>query len=499
MADGRALFRCDASPQMGGGHAVRCLALADALGDAGWRAAFAGSAQTPATVPALARSRHRWVELPDDAAKEPAILAAAFPQGCDLLVADHYERSKAFESACRPFARRILAVSDSPGRDHDCDLLLDPTPGRKAEDYPPDVPAGCGLLLGPSYALLRRQFAERRDAALAARRSDSNVARVMVSLGATDPAGLTAIVLQGIADSGLECAVDAVLGAAAPHLPAVRELLGALGTRARLHVDAADMAGLMANADLAIGAAGATSFERCALGLPSLVVVAADNQKEIAAALIESGAAVSLGTGEALRPERVAAALREIAGDIGRRAGMSRAAALLCDGRGAQRTAIVLAPERADDGGDVVLRPAALADGGIMLAWQRHPATRRYARDPGIPSEAGHWAWLERKLADPDCLFNIIVHDRAPAGILRLDRAAESRGFEVSILVAPEHHRLGLGRAALELAGRLVPEAELLAEVHPENAASHSLFLSAGFHRNGNAYHHAPRSPEMRQ
>ena len=246
----------------------------------------------------------------------------------------------------------------------------------------------------------------------------------------------------------------------------------------------------MSEADIAVGAAGSGSFERCCMGLPSLVLIAAENQRQIAAALEANGAAMSLGEGAALRAENVAAALRSVGKDAAARKKMSRQAAALCDGRGAARAAIALKPGLAADGKDVTLRPATADDCALMLEWQRHPTTRRYARNPSVPREAEHRAWLERKLADSATLLNIVLHGNEPAGVLRLDRIAPGAGpvYEISILVDPEKRGLGLGKAAVALAGRLVPEAQLFAEVHPDNAASRLLFLSAGFRGAGGSY-----------
>ena len=497
MAD--AVFRCDAGASMGGGHAVRCLALADALRDAGWTATFASTRETIDTVPAIARSGRDWIELPGAADGEPRLLAAKLPQGCDALIVDHYGRGGDFETACRGFAKRIFAIDDIPDRAHDCDLLLDATPGRKADEYARLVPPDCKLLMGGRYALLRRQFSEARAAALARRGNGEEVSRILVSMGATDPSDVTSVVLRGIARSGLKAAVDVVMGQASPHLSKVRALVASRAVEAHVHVEVSDVAALMTAADVAVGAAGASSFERCCLGLPSLVVVAAANQRQIAAALVGAGAAVSLGEAKTLREDDVAAALRNLAADAERRAKLARNAGMLCDGRGAARAAVAISPERAADGKEVALRPATTADRNIMLEWQRHPVTRRYARDPAVPAEAEHRAWLEDRLADPFCLFNIVMHGNDSAGVLRLERlTTEAPTYEVSILIAPEKHKLGLGKAALRLAARLAPEAELFAEVHPDNEASNSLFLSAGFRRTGGAYRHDPLVRELR-
>jgi RimJ/RimL family protein N-acetyltransferase len=122
-----------------------------------------------------------------------------------------------------------------------------------------------------------------------------------------------------------------------------------------------------------------------------------------------------------------------------------------------------------------------------MLRWQSEPGARRFARNPTIPTRAEHAAWLDRTLANPQLLLNVIIADGRPTGVLRLDRKP-SGAWEVSILVAAEARSCGAGRAALAAARRLLPEADLVAENHPDNTASHRLFRAAGYRGTGSAY-----------
>ena len=330
-----AVFRADAGPAIGGGHVQRCLTLADAFAREGWTCTFACRDGTLETVPALRASGHRLMQLSGQEEREPSEIAAALNAPCDLLVVDHYQRGEGFETRSRAFAARILALDDQPRRRHDADFLLDATPRPTEADYRPFVPASCRLFIGPRYALLRPQFAKERSATLARRERNSEVRRVLVSMGMTDPGNVTSQVLHGIAASGFQFAVDVVLGATAPHIMSVRALIADLKLAATLHVDVTDMAALVSAADVAIGAAGQTSFERCCLGLPSLMVITADNQTQFARALAEAGAVESLCM--PLDAARTAAALSSLAQDHARRQAMSRAAAALCDGEGAAR------------------------------------------------------------------------------------------------------------------------------------------------------------------
>jgi len=479
-----AVFRFDASARAGAGHAVRCLALADALAASGWRCALASAAAASAVVPALGRCAHQRLELDCAADAEAGTLAGRWPGGCDLLVVDHYGRGAAFEGACRPWARRVMVIDDLADRAHDCDVLLDQTPGRRAEDYGALVPGGCRLVLGPRHALLRPQFAAARGAALSRRRAGGPVRRILVSIGATDPDNVTATVLEGLARAGVAAEVEVVMGAGAPHLAAVRARAGDLsGTLpVTVTVGAGNMAALMADADIAVGAAGTASWERCCLGLPAVVLVVAENQRAGAKALAGAGAARILDAPAGITATHVAAAVEGLCRSADERRRMGLAAADLCDGRGVARVVVDHLPaERGRDGMPVTLRLARRGDAAIMLEWQSDERTRRYARGPRAPTPAEHEQWLGRYMGKTDGILTIILHDGEASGVLRLDRTAEGAGFEVSILVAPEKYGRGIGKAVLALARKLLPGDDLFAEILPANAASHALFRSAGF------------------
>lgn len=329
-----AVFRADASPAIGGGHVQRCLTLADAFAAQGWSCSFAFRDGTLETVPALRAAGHGLLALSGATEDESREMSAALKGRCDLLVIDHYGRDAAYETSCRAFAPRIFALDDLPRRRHDADFLLDATPRASDDPYRAMVPADCRLLTGVRFALLRPQFAAARPAALARREQGGAPKRLLVSMGMTDPDNATAKVLQGIAAAKLPLAVDVVLGATAPHRDAVTGLIAELGLDATLHVDVSDMASLIAGADIAIGASGQTSFERCCLGLPSLMAVTADNQRDFADALVAAGAVERLASPE---PADIAAALTALAQDATRLQTMGRNAAALCDGEGVAR------------------------------------------------------------------------------------------------------------------------------------------------------------------
>ncbi len=475
----RAVFRCDASPMIGGGHLSRCLALAEALAAAGWRIGFAVSPETAAIVPGVAAADFSMLELSGGAEDEPAAMRGNYPEGADLLVIDHYQRDVHFESACRDFARQILVMDDATGRQHDCDLLVDAAAGDRSI-YSGKVPARAGLLLGPAYTLVRHSFIARRGEALS-RRDGEPVKDILVSVGAADSLNVTPVVLEVLEPYAEQISITVALSSHAPHLD---ELRGKLRGRTRLVLDG-DMPLLISEADLAIGAAGASAYERAVLGLPSIIITVADNQRGVAKMLAAAGAALSTGDFDTELPTRLAALFKRLIDDSPGRTRMTQAAAALVDGRGTLRLLAVLAnASRSIDRPPVRLRLAESDDRDFLLNLQRSPGTRRHARNAAPPTAEEHAEWFMRTLADCDRILSVIEADGSRAGMLRLDRLKNEAGalaFEISIAVCPQFHGRGIATTALALARRLQPGAMFEAEVLTENSASQALFRKAGF------------------
>jgi UDP-2,4-diacetamido-2,4,6-trideoxy-beta-L-altropyranose hydrolase len=211
----------------------------------------------------------------------------------DWLIADHYLIDHKWESASKTIANRIMVIDDLANRSHSCDLLLDQNLGRKSTDYRKLVSNHTKLLIGPQYALLRPEFHQHRLDSIG-RRKDDRLHRILVNMGGTDPGNLTASVLCALAKAKLSphLKVSVILGTSSPWVSAIQALVCKLNLTINLFIGVNNMATHMSESDLAIGASGSSSWERCCLGLPSLIVVLADNQREIAQALHQSNAAL---------------------------------------------------------------------------------------------------------------------------------------------------------------------------------------------------------------
>lgn len=317
MPEERILFIADAGPAIGGGHVMRSLTLARALEARGAECAFRSHPDGDAVLDVFARDLFR---VDDDA-------------GFDALVIDHYALSAGDHLALAK-GRPVLVIDDLADRPLGADMVLDSGIGRRATDYRGLVPDGCELLLGPSHAPMRPDFVALRPETLARRAEGGPVRRILVSLGLTDVGGFTLPAVQRL--SGV-AELDVVVGSGAPRLAAL-EALAEAEPSVTLHVDTRDMARLTADADIAIGGGGSSSWERCVLGLPTLLLVLADNQTQAAVALAEAGAVIALDAAAEFETRFDAAAARLIAeGALRRR--LSIAAAGICDGRGADRVA----------------------------------------------------------------------------------------------------------------------------------------------------------------
>lgn len=296
------VIRADASAQLGTGHVMRCLTLAHALKQDGASVAFV-SREMPAALEHLVSKNFslHWLTAPTGiegtiASEEDALETIQhlnYRGKPDWVVIDNYSIGLNWEQQVRPHVKRIMVIDDLANRAHDCDVLLDQNLSPNFETrYDALVPGHARKLLGPKYALLRPEFYEARGH-LSAR--DGQIRSILISFGGSDPSNETAKALQAMllfGPSSIE--LEVVLGGSNPQAEAVSNLCSKLA-HARLFHDVSNMAELMAKADLAIGAPGTTTWERCLLGLPAIAIVLAPNQQLVGEGVGSAGAIVNLG------------------------------------------------------------------------------------------------------------------------------------------------------------------------------------------------------------
>ncbi|MBL4759645.1 MAG: UDP-2,4-diacetamido-2,4,6-trideoxy-beta-L-altropyranose hydrolase [Mariprofundaceae bacterium] len=474
------LFRADASCKIGVGHVIRCLTLADALTELGWRCHFAVMPDTLNILPALAQSPYEIIQLNDQS--ELQDLEDHFKSGVKLLVVDHYDWSAAQESECRKWAERIFVIDDLANRPHDCDVLLDQALDRSDDDYSSLVPSPCPVLLGPSFSLLRPQFAKNVNAAKIKRKQNKSIQNILITLGGVAPIHLIEMVLDALQKADCKVEVDLVLGTKSEISPSIISKVENLTFQVNLLSAVKNVSDLMLKADLSIGTVGSTSWERCCLGLPAVVIATAENQMQNARSLHQYGAIEFLGKSESLSSSDIANVLKKLLHNNKVCLRMSNAAFALCDGIGAQRvSSLIFSQELASDGQSVRLMPATYDDLDLIYKWQKHPNTRRYARNSEIPTYEEHVSWMSDTLLSRERLIWIIEHAGEPAGVLRLDQHKHDDECEVSIFIAPNKIRMGISVAALRAVRQNIGNVSITAEILPENTASQKLFLKAGY------------------
>jgi len=498
------VIRVDASIQIGVGHVMRCLTLAKELKKNGADVLFVcrdypGHLQDVIQkkgfiVKLLLIPKTEYKKQENDPEYAPW-LGVSWEQDVeetkeflgneivDWLIVDHYGIDFRWHDSFRRHTKNIMVIDDLADRKLNCDVLLDQTYGRVKDAYASIVPEQSQLLLGTDYALLRPEFVQLRLKAMEKRKKTMTIKRIVVSMGSMDPNNLTSQVLAGLTKVEWEekPIVDVVLGSRAPKLKSVIDQSKGQILDINILQDVENMSELMLDADLAIGAGGTTSWERCCLGLPSLLVQLAENQKQVIAELVKAGAARSISNSDI--ENGIIRECNDLQKNSIAMSELSINALRIVNGQGAQLIAIRMKPDLAQDGSHVTIRNAYMSDADIIYQWQLDPNTRKYFHNAEKPQYEDHVDWLENKLAEPVSFFYIIEHNNNAAGVLRLDYQGITQNivYIVSIYIAPDYYQQGLGATALNYANLLFDENELHAEILEDNVASKKIFMRSGY------------------
>ena len=310
----KVVIRADASVAIGTGHIMRCLTLAESLRLQTADVLFVCRNEPGNCCDLIRQKGFEVVSLPAGTAFDPsadaALTAGVLGHGTDCLIVDHYGIDSTWENRLRPHTKCIMVIDDLADRNHDCNVLLDQNLFENMQTrYKGRLPSNCRLFLGPRFALLRDEFITARQY-LQAR--DGVVRQMLLFFGGSDPTNETEKALHALGH--VECGdilIDVVVRAANPARERVRAMCAAL-PNVTYHCQISNMAELMARADLAVGAGGTTTWERCFLGLPTLIVVVAGNQVQPARAADNAGLAWLLGASDEVRAQSLAAAINSL-------------------------------------------------------------------------------------------------------------------------------------------------------------------------------------------
>ncbi len=330
----RLLLRADANPDVGSGHVMRCIALTQAWRAAGHAATFLSRCPVPALVHRMRDTGAEVQLLPElhSPEEETDVLACvAHDVHATAIALDGYRFDAAYQRRTKALGPALLVIDDYLHAEfYHADIVLNQN--LDATQRPYRAAPHARLLLGPRYVLLRDEF---RPYATWRRAIPARAKRILVTLGGSDPDNVTLRVIQSLAASGLSFDVRVVTGGANPHAEALRAMASPGGIE-MLH-DVHDMPRLMAWADMAISAGGTTCWEMAYMGLPNIILILSENQRDIARSLEREGVSRCAGDGNALSDALLQESLRALAGDVAARAEMARRGRALVDGHGADR------------------------------------------------------------------------------------------------------------------------------------------------------------------
>jgi UDP-2,4-diacetamido-2,4,6-trideoxy-beta-L-altropyranose hydrolase len=496
-------FRVDASMQIGTGHVMRCLTLADALADRiDTRICFfcrhlpAGLGQMiqekgfelsilPAGIQLyeeslLAHSSWLGIDQEEDAR---ATLELIQRDEHDWLIVDHYALDIRWERMLRPAVKKMMVIDDLADREHDCDILLDQNLYADQEiRYKGKVPNQCRTLIGPRYALLRKEFAECRQRV---RPRVNGVTRVLVFFGGMDANDFTTkaiIALSQITDP--QFLVDIVIGDQHPNKEGVVTLCQRLGYTC--HVQTSRMADLMANADFAIGAGGGAVWERACLMLPTLSIPIAKHQVKQLGDIALSGFTYTFDA-EDYTTEKIRKHVETLIENNALRHLLSVRSAETVDGKGVDRVIQSLRSEI-----EINLRETDHSDERYLFGWRNHPKIREVSFNKSEITWRQHQDWFNALLSDSNRVLLIGEYKNKPVGVVRFD--LENDTAEVSIYLVQEIGNDGLGMPLLKSAEKWIFKhrseiKKLKAHVLENNEVSHRFFVKAGFVPETRAYY----------
>ena len=356
------VIRTDVSIQIGIGHVMRCLTLADTLKNyTNIEVTFVCRDQLGLTRTMITDRGYKLISLPkitrsfEPGSNEPThakwlgvswtqdiedTLQGIGKNNVDWIIVDHYAIDYRWHQLARKFCNKIMVIDDLADRKYDCDVLLDQTFGRTSNAYQLLVPKVCQLLLGPKFALLRNEFSLLRPKALEKRRQISSISHILISLGTLDPDNITKRVLDALSSVKWvkPPVVDLVLGSSSPSFDRIKKITKNYPLDIYLYTDISNMAELMLKSDLSIGAGGTTSWERCCMALPTILLVLAENQVLTGKNLDKAGATITLLEDTELE-ENIKNAVDNLIENRSKYLELSNCTAAICSGAGATKVA----------------------------------------------------------------------------------------------------------------------------------------------------------------
>lgn len=452
------LVRVDSSIEIGYGHVMRCLTIASYLEKLGHELIFFTKPAEGSLEDLIQNKGFEVVLLDSD-------LSQINEKG-DWLIIDSYTLDLAWEAEAKKINPNILIIDDL-NRKHNCSILVDSTLGKTKESYS-ELTQPIQLFVGGHFPILRSEFIALREKAWAKRFNFEKVKNILVNIGGTDNLNLTLKIVQLLKESR-EFDVTIILSNKSNDYLSVKDICDQF-SHLILYSFVENMHELMFDADLAIGAAGTSSYERAVIGLPSIMIQTADNQKYNIQAFKDAGVALTIAPSELNK-------ITELIVDISSKNTYDN---LVKNSFNLIKPLGIFSALEAIHGQTIYsLDTASLVDVDQVYSWQSFPGARKYSRDETVPIYENHVNWFESSLSNSNRVMFILKLFDISLGFVKVDLSEDTN--EVSIIISHGHYGQGLGKVALNLLRGKMKKIDLHAYIENENSASLKIFKSCGY------------------
>ena len=332
-------IRVDSSTKIGYGHFMRCMALADTL-QKNFEINFITRSLEGSLISDIQKkgfgifrfySNSEKINEKNDAQKTISLIKK-HSGSKNILIVDNYQLSKKWETDVKPFVHKLIVIDDLSNRSHNCDLLIDQNLHTKVNGlYKGLIPSNCIKLIGPKFSMIRKEFRMMRKSV---KPRTFPIKKILVSFGGSDTKNQTSVALNSIKKMNGKINVDVVVGKANKCKKTLKIFCNK-NKHFTYHEQIDNIADLMLSSDLSIGSSGSTTWERCCLGLPAIVSISSNDQRDIANSLSRKKCIINLGDVKKLKESSYINVITNLKKNDLRN--MSKNSMSLVDGNGTQR------------------------------------------------------------------------------------------------------------------------------------------------------------------
>lgn len=497
-------IRTDASLEIGSGHVMRCIALAEQLRTFGASVWFFSRANSKnlnnlirfkefivKELPIIGEQNTKYVKKNDPYNLYKHWLGVTEKQDAketiemfkdnrpDWLIIDHYGLGETWENNLRPYVNKIMVIDDLANRYHNCDILLDQNYYFNSKDrYEKLVSPACTKLLGPKYALLRSEFVNQRKLQ---KPKKGKISKVLLFLGGTDPKNETGKFLEALTYTELShLEVEVVLGANNPNIKSIKKQVK-LRKKTHLSIQTENISKLMAKADVGIGAGGITTWERLCLGLRSIVTILSENQKKFSQYLDNEGLQICIGKTEELKVNDLKNVLIKQLALIEKNDKISERCMEIVDGKGAEKIKNIIL--KGIPKNEWTIRKASKEDSLLFWHWVNDSKVRKNSFDSKLISWEKHQKWFYKKINDSFTTILLLESNLGPIGQVRFEK--NELNFVIDYSISRQFRGLKLGEKLLSMGINFFLEnfggETLVSNVKIDNLASAKIFKKLGF------------------